>query len=350
MHTSDFDYILPQELIAQIPVEPRDSSRLLVLGRADGAIAHGNFLQLTQHLRPGDLLVFNDSRVIPARVYGYRADTGGAFEILLLRRLKPGIWNCLGKPGRRLRPGARLKLHGNDITVSARVTALEPNGSRIIEIEDDSVLEKIGTTPLPPYIREPLQDPERYQTVYGRVLGSVAAPTAGLHFTPNMLQRLQAMKVEMTFVTLHVGPGTFRPVQSEDPRQHTLDAEYFELNAVAAGAINRAKTQGRRVICIGTTAVRIVETAAKRVMLSEEGLGSTLLPLQPGTGWTELMVLEVHQFRITDGLLTNFHIPRSTLLMLVCAFAGQKAVLAAYQEAVLQRYRFYSFGDAMLII
>ena len=350
MRTSHFDYPLPQELIAQTPAEPRDSSRLLVLDRATGAITHRRrFSRLTEHLRPGDLLLFNDSRVIPARVYGRRADTGGAVELLLLRRLAHGRWRCLGKPGRGLRPGTLLALEGNGVTLTARVVEAQPQGLRVIEVEDQDALERAGTTSLPPYIHEPLADPERYQTVYSRVPGSAAAPTAGLHFTQSLLERLRVMEVELAFVTLHVGPGTFRPVQVQDPRRHTLDAEYFDLDAQAVGAVNRAKAGGRRVVCVGTTAVRILETAALQVMSRAQSPGAGPPLLEPAAGWTELMVLPGHPFRLVDALITNFHLPRSTLLMLVCAFAGRQPVLRAYAEAIRRRYRFYSFGDVMLV-
>ena len=351
MRTADFDYPLPEKLIAQTPAEPRDSSRLLVLDRATGAVTHRRrFSRLTEHLRSGDLLVFNDSRVSPARVYGRRSDTGGAVELLLLRRLEPGLWRCLGRPGRRLRPGTPLVLEGNGAALTAKVVEAQSGGIRVVEVEDNEALGRAGTTPLPPYIHQPLADPERYQTVYSRVLGSVAAPTAGLHFTPALLERLRAIEVELAFVTLHVGPGTFRPVQAEDPREHTLDAEYFELDAQAAGAVNRAKADGRRVVCVGTTAVRILETAAGQVMSRIQSPKTDPPVLEPATGWTGLMVLPGHRFLVADALVTNFHLPRSTLLMLVCAFTGREPVLRAYAEAVRRRYRFYSFGDAMLIL
>ena len=338
MRTQDFAYPLPRDLIAQTPVEPRDHSRLLVLRRDDGLLEHRRFYNLPEYLRAGDLLVFNDSRVIPARLRGRRADTGGKVELLLVRRLEPQRWEALARPARRLRPGTPLLLEG---ALEAQVLALGENGSRIVHLENEEALERVGQVPLPPYVHTPLADPERYQTVYARVKGSVAAPTAGLHFTPPLLERLQGMGVRFAFVTLHIGPGTFRPVQAEDPREHRLHHEYWELGKEAVREINAAKAEGRRVVCVGTTAVRLVEQAAA---LAGDG------PLQPGCGWADLFILPGHRFRIVDALITNFHLPRSTLLMLVYAFAWRERVLAAYHEAIRHQYRLYSFGDGMIIL
>ena len=338
MRTSDFDYPLPHHLIAQTPIEPRDHARLLVLHRSSGLLEHQRFYDLPTYLRPGDLLVFNDSRVLPARLRGRRADTGGKVEVLLLRRLEPQLWEALARPARRLRPGARLRLEG---ALDAQVVTAGQNGFRVVRLEDEAALERVGQVPLPPYVHEPLADPERYQTVYARVSGSVAAPTAGLHFTPGLLQRLQAMGVRLAFVTLHIGLDTFRPVRVEDPREHRLHREYWELGEEATGEINAAKKDGRRVICVGTTAVRLMEQAATVA-------GDSVL--LPGSGWADLFILPGYRFKVVDALITNFHLPRSSLLMLVSAFAGRGRMLAAYQEAIDHGYRFYSFGDAMLIV
>ncbi|MBI4200883.1 MAG: tRNA preQ1(34) S-adenosylmethionine ribosyltransferase-isomerase QueA [Chloroflexi bacterium] len=342
MHTSDFDYPLPKELIAQTPLEPRDSSRLLVLDRATGGTGHHRFYQLPDLLRQGDLLVLNDTRVIPARLHGRRADTGGKVEMLLLRRDAPGVWQCLGRPGRGLRPGIRIAFAEGLV---ARVLAAGEMGLRTVELSDETLVERVGEVPLPPYIREPLRDPERYQTVYaGPRSGSVAAPTAGLHFTHELMERIRARDMEMAFVTLHVGLDTFRPVEEPDPREHKLHTEYWELSPVAAEAISRAKSEGRRIVAVGTTTVRVLEQAA--LLAEQQGHKG----IQAGAGWADLFILPGHRFRLVDAILTNFHLPRSALLMLVCAFAGRERVLAAYQEAVQERYRFYSFGDAMLVV
>ena len=343
MRTADFDYTLPPELIAQTPVEPRDRSRLLVLDRATGAITHrDHFTSIADYLRRGDLLVLNDTRVLPARLRGIAVPQGADVELLLLRRLGPGVWRCMGRPGRRLRPGAHLRFEGNGEVLEARVLEVDAEGYRVVQLDGEEKLALAGEAPLPPYIHTPLADPERYQTVYAREPGSAAAPTAGLHFTPALLERLAVQGVESAYVTLHIGPGTFRPVRAEDPRQHVLDAEFFELGPEAAAAINDAKAQGRRVVCVGTTAVRLLETVAARLPP-----GASLAPC---TGWADLLVLPGHDFRVPDALVTNFHLPRSTLLMLVSAFAGREPVLRAYREAVERGYRFASLGDCTLIV
>ena len=345
LSTADFDYALPQELIAQTPVAQRDASRLLVLERATGRMTHRRrFSEITEHLRPGDVLVFNDSRVIAARVFGRGEDTGRPVELLLLHRLEEGIWRCLGRPSRALRPGRRLVLEGNGAALTAEVIGAEADGARIVRVEDEGALARAGKAPLPPYIKSPLGDPERYQTVYARSPGSAAAPTAGLHFTWDLLSRVREMGAETAFVTLHVGAFTFRPVRTEDPRKHPLGTEYFELGQDAADAVNRAKASGRRVVSVGTTPVRLLESAAQ-MMDGDDGVA-----LRATTGWADLMILPGYRFRVVDALVTNFHLPRSTLLMLVSAFAGRETVLRAYREAVEQRYRFYSFGDAMLVV
>lgn len=338
MRTSDFDYHLPRHHIAQTPMEPRDHSRMLVLYKATGQMDHRHFYDLPEYLGAGDLLVFNDSRVIPARLYGFRTDTGGRVELLLIRRLSPGVWQALARPGRRLKTGARMML---EKSLAAVVLGENNDGSRRVWLEDESLLEGAGQIPLPPYIHTPLEDPERYQVVYSRVAGSVAAPTAGLHFTHDLLQRIQKMGVRFAFATLHVGLDTFQPVQVEDPREHTLHGEWWELSEEAAREINEARKEGRRVVCVGTTAVRLVEQAGA---LAGEA------PLITGSGWTNLFILPNHKFHVVNAMLTNFHLPRSTLLMLMSAFAGRERVLEAYHEAIAQGYRFYSFGDSMLIL
>ena len=343
MRTADFDYTLPPELIAQTPVEPRDRSRLLVLDRSTGAVTHRDrFADIVDYLRQGDLLVLNDTRVLPARLRGVTTPQGADVELLLLRRLAPGLWRCMGRPGRRLRPGARLRFEGGGQVLEATVLEIDAEGYRVVRLDGEEKLDTAGEAPLPPYIHTPLADPERYQTVYARAPGSAAAPTAGLHFTPSLLERLAAQGVESAYVTLHIGPGTFRPVRTDDPREHVLDSEFFELGPEAAAAINRAKAEGRRVVCVGTTAVRLLETVAARLPRGAS--------LSPSTGWADLLVLPGHDFRVPDALVTNFHLPRSTLLMLVSAFAGREPVLRAYREAVDRGYRFASFGDCMLIV
>ncbi len=346
MRTSDFDYHLPPHLIAQTPVEPRDSSRLLTLDRATGVIEHRRFSDIPECLRAGDLMVFNRSRVIPARLHGRRAVTGGRVELLLLRRQSPGVWEALAHPGRRLQPGVRILIDGQDSDAALEVEVLEsrPQGTKLVRLSSEHGIDRLGETPLPPYIHQQPADPERYQTVYAADPGSVAAPTAGLHFTESLLEQLGQMGVEQAFVTLHVGLDTFRPVQGEDPTQHHIHTEYYEVSGEAAGAINRARREGRRIIAVGTTSVRVLEQAALRV--EESGQGE----LRAVQDQAELFILPGHRYRMVDAMVTNFHLPRSTLLMLVSAFAGREPVLRVYEEAIREEYRFYSFGDAMLIV
>ena len=353
MRTSDFDYHLPRHLIAQTPVEPRDSSRLLVLDRETGRMEHRRFYELVEHLRDGDVLVFNDTRVIPARLHGRRVDTGGRVEFLLLRRLSPGVWKAVGKPGRSLKPGSRYRVKGDsDNELLIEVLDVSEDGLRTVRLSSEDGIDKAGQVPLPPYIHEPLSDPERYQTVYSRVPGSVAAPTAGLHFTPELLQAIEAKGVHLVYVTLHVGLDTFQPVREEDPRDHVIHGEYFELGEVAAAQINAARAEGRRacpersrrVIAVGTTTVRLLEQAA----LNAEDKGAS--ELASTSGWAELCILPGHRFRLVDAMITNFHLPRSTVLMLATAFTGRDLMLATYQEAIASGYRFYSFGDAMAVL
>ncbi len=348
MRTSDFDYHLPERLIAQTPMEPRDHSRLLVVDTTTGEFAHRHFYDIGDFLRPGDVLALNNSRVIPARLKGRRSDTGGAVEALLLHRQGAGLWRAMVRPGRRLGPGAVFDVDG----ASVEVVEDTGDGTRLIRFSDEGVIQSSGETPLPPYIHTPLADGERYQTVYATAEGSAAAPTAGLHFTPELLDGLRAKGVRLAEVTLHVGIDTFRPVRSEEPGRHKLHSEYFHLDETAAKEINRAKEDGRRVICVGTTSVRLLEQAA----LLAEARGSATVAAE--SGWADLFILPGHRFRLADGLITNFHLPRSTLLMLVSAFAGRgraedegrRLILEAYREAISRGYRFYSFGDCMIIL
>jgi len=342
MKTSDFDYHLHPELIAQTPLEPRDRSRLMVLERGDGLINHRRFFEITDYLHAGDVLVFNDSRVIPARLSGRKLDSGGRVELLLLHRLDEAVWEALVKPAKRVGVGARVEIEGgNSAPVLAEVIGVGEDGTRVVSFSDEAPLAQLGRVPLPPYIKSPLADPERYQTVYSRVPGSAAAPTAGLHFTPELLGRIERSGVRLLFTTLHVGLDTFRPVKEDDPLKHPIHREYGSLSPEVAAELSRAKTEGRRVICVGTTTVRLVEAAAR---------GGDSTKIQPFEGWADLFILPGYKFRIVDGVITNFHLPRSTVLMLVCAFAGRDFIDRAYQEAASQQYRFYSFGDAMLIL
>ncbi len=342
MKTDDFDYELPPELVAQTPAEPRDSSRLMVVDRDAGSIEHRTFRDLPRFLREGDVAVFNDSRVFPARLYG-RSASGGRVELLLLRRIEAGVWTALVRPGRRLRAGAMFVVRSGELEVDGEVLDVLEDGSRTVRLSDDGRLDEIGVVPLPPYIREPLADSERYQTVYSRVAGSVAAPTAGLHFTPALLDELRDRGVELAFVTLHVGWDSFRPVGVDDITDHRMHAEQWELDQGAAAAINAARREGRRVVSVGTTAVRLLEQAAAVTAPGDETVAS-------GGGWADLFIYPGYRFRVVDALVTNFHLPRSTLLMLTSAFAGRDLVLRAYGEAVREKYRFFSFGDAMLVV
>ncbi|MFC2002068.1 tRNA preQ1(34) S-adenosylmethionine ribosyltransferase-isomerase QueA [Chloroflexota bacterium] len=348
MKTSDFNYLLPPELIAQSPVEPRDHSRLMVLNRGDGSMEHRRFFEIIDYLRDGDVLVFNDSRVIPARLSGRKVDSGGGVEILLLRRLGTNVWEALAKRGKQLHVGSQVEIINDSVAgnpgeakVVAEVIELRQDGIKVLNFSDETLLLESGRIALPPYIHVPLEHPQRYQTVYARVAGSVAAPTAGLHFTPELLGAIERKGIHCLFVTLHVGLDTFRPVREDNPLEHAIYREYGVINQAVASQLSQAKKEGRRIICVGTTTVRIVEQAAQ--------LGNHL-ELQPFEDWVSLFILPGYHFRLVDALVTNFHLPRSTLLMLVTAFAGKEHVNKAYQEAVGQSYHFYSFGDAMLIL
>jgi S-adenosylmethionine:tRNA ribosyltransferase-isomerase len=343
MKTSDFDYYLPPELIAQMPIEPRSESRLLVLDRSDGSLEHRRFFEVTEYLREGDVLVFNNSLVIPARIKGKKAESGGKVEILLLRRLSPNTWEALVKPGKRVRRGTVIEIagEGQDAENTAETIGAGEGGTRILRFSDETHLQQLGEIPLPPYIRVPLEVPERYQTVYAETAGSVAAPTAGLHFTRELIGEIKSMGVRCLFTTLHIGLDTFRPVREEDPTEHTIHREYGALAEEDAKELKLAKLEGRRVICVGTTSVRLVEAASQAVGQGE---------IQPFQGWVDLFILPGYSFQTVDAMITNFHLPRSTLLMLVTAFAGQENIKRAYQEAISRQYRFYSFGDAMLVL
>ncbi|WP_028052518.1 tRNA preQ1(34) S-adenosylmethionine ribosyltransferase-isomerase QueA [Carboxydothermus ferrireducens] len=338
MKLKDFDYYLPEELIAQTPLEKRDESRLLVLKRQTGEITHDVFKNLKRYLVPGDLLVVNKTRVIPARLFGVR-EQGGEVEILLLKRMNFREWEVLVKPGRRARVGTRLIFAPG--VLEGEIVAQTEVG-RIIKFSFQGVFEEIlnqlGQTPLPPYIKEKLKDPERYQTIYAKEPGSAAAPTAGLHFTRELISELKDYGVEFAEVLLHVGLGTFKPVKTENILEHKMHEEYYEIENEAAEKVNKAKREGRRVIAVGTTVVRVLESVADKGQVA------------PAKGYTDLFIYPGFNFQIIDGLITNFHLPKSTLLMLVSAFAGREKVLNAYEIAVRLRYRFFSFGDAMLII
>ena len=339
MKTGDFDYHLPPEFIAQTAAEPRDHSRLMVLSRWDGAVAHRHFYELGDYLQPGDVVVCNDSRVIPARLLGSKVDSGTKVELLLLRRLDRGVWETLVRPGRRLKAGARIGV-GTGPVIQAEVMAKTGSGTAVVSFSDEETLERLGAVPLPPYIRLPLADSERYQTVYAQEKGSVAAPTAGLHFTTELMSCLRENGVHFVFVTLHLALDSFRPVQVDNPLEHVIHREYGEITRQVADEINRARAEGRRVICVGTSTVRLLEHVA----------GANEGGIRPFADWTDLFIVPGHRFQVVDALITNFHLPRSTLLMLVSAFAGRERILQAYREAIRLGYRFYSFGDAMLLI
>lgn len=339
MKKSDFYYDLPEELIAQTPVYPRDSSRLMVLSKATGEVEHRHFNNLTEYLKPGDCLVLNDTRVLPARIYGTATDTGAVVEFLLLKQHNMLTWETLAGPGKKAKTGREFKFSDK---LSAVVREVLPDGNRIIEFSCDgeffSVLDEVGQMPLPPYIKEKLSDKERYQTVYSRELGSAAAPTAGLHFTPEMLEKIKNMGVKIAYVTLHVGLGTFRPVKVDDITEHKMHTEHYSVSAQSAEIINKTKNNGGRVICVGTTSCRTVESVMQKYGKICECSDDTGIFIYPG-----------YKFKCMDALITNFHLPESTLIMLVSAFAGYENTMNAYKIAVAEKYRFFSFGDCMFI-
>ncbi len=350
MKTGDFDYFLPPRLIAQTPLECRDKSRLMLVNRRDGSVEHSVLSSLGDYLQKGDVLVFNDSRVIPARLKGRKKGSGGRVEVLLLRHIGNGTWEALLKPGKRFGVGAEIEITGDNnadgkYDITAEITGVKEGGIRLVRFSDEERLLALGSMPLPPYIKTPLLEQERYQTVYAAEPGSAAAPTAGLHFTPELIESLRQKGVECLFVTLHIGLDTFRPVKEEDPEKHPIHREYGVVNKETADRLNLAKAEGRRIICVGTTAVRLLEYAAKEIDEEKADEG-----IKPFSGWVDLFILPGYGFRMADGMLTNFHLPRSTLLMMVSAFAGQELIKEAYNAAIEEKYRFYSFGDCMLII
>ncbi len=340
MKTSDFYYELPKELIAQTPVEPRDSSRLMVLNKETGEIEHRHFYDILDYLNEGDLLVCNDSRVLPARIFGVK-ETGARVEFLLLKQISGNRWETLCKPGKKAREGAEF-IFGDGI-MKAKIAGVTEDGNRIVDFDCNenffAALDKIGQMPLPPYITEELKDRERYQTVYSHELGSAAAPTAGLHFTEELMEKLRAKGVNIAYVTLHVGLGTFRPVKVDDVTKHKMHSEHYEIPEETARLINQTKQNGKRVIAVGTTSCRTLESVA-----------SFYGEIKPCDGFTDIFIYPGYEFKVLDGLITNFHLPESTLIMLVSAFAGYDNIMNAYKTAVEEKYRFFSFGDAMLII
>jgi S-adenosylmethionine:tRNA ribosyltransferase-isomerase len=362
VRTSDFDYELPPERIAQTPAEPRDASRLMVIHRDRDLIQHCTFRDIGERLRPGDLLVLNQTRVIPARLFGYKTESGGKVELLLLEQKDAQTWEALAR-GKKLRPGTRVSLQApqageqQTIAINAEITAETEAGGRLVRFDEpvEPILDVLGAIPLPPYIHEPLRDPERYQTVYGHVEGSVAASTAGLHFTPELLVQLRCNGVELAFITLHIGLDTFRPVKEDRVEDHQIHTEWYELTAPVAEQINRAKLEGRRVIAVGTTAVRALESASglqgsDSEACAPQGEVCAWRTVSAYSGSTDLFIYPGYHYRVVDAMITNFHLPRSTLLMLVSAFAGRELISRAYRQAIDLGYRFFSFGDAMLLL
>jgi S-adenosylmethionine:tRNA ribosyltransferase-isomerase len=363
MKTNEFDYELPEERIAQTPIEPRDASRLMVVHRASGEIKDRTFGEITGYLRPGDLLVLNQTRVIPARLLGHKAETGGKVEVLLLKRQDSRTWETLAR-GKKLRPGTRIVFQGAgsqgdaDLQLSAEVIGETEAGGRLVRFDQpvEALLDELGVVPLPPYIHETLADPKRYQTVYGQIDGSVAASTAGLHFTPELLVQVRRMGVELAYVTLHIGLDTFRPVKEENLEEHQIHTEWYEVTVPVAEQINRARLEGRRVIAVGTTVVRALESAAggcapvSGTEENGEGLSCAWRSVSASSGPTDLFIYPGYDFRVVEAMITNFHLPRSTLLMLVSAFSGQDLIRQAYEKAINEQYRFFSFGDAMLLL
>ena len=341
MKKSDFYFDLPERLIAQHPLEQRDASRLLVLDRADGSVTHRHFRDMLEYVQPGDCMVFNNSRVIPARLMGHAVGKTTPIEVLLLTDKGDGLWECLTRPGRKTREGVELVF--GDGLLTATVESVQPGGNRLIRFHYDGIfleiLDQLGTMPLPPYIKEKLDDPERYQTVYSKTPGSAAAPTAGLHFTPELLESLREKGVKLAFVTLHVGLGTFRPVKEEEITDHVMHSEYYIMDEQTAEQINSTRKNGGKVWAVGTTACRTLETIA-----DEDG------HVQPQSGWTDIFIYPGYRFKTVDHLITNFHLPESTLMMLISAFATRETIMEAYRQAIEEEYRFFSFGDSMMIL
>lgn len=339
MDLKDFSFELPEELIAQHPAEERDKSRLMVLGKDDGSIKHEHFYNIVNYLKPGDCIVLNNTRVIPARLLGSKEGTGGAIEFVLLHRIEGDLWEVILKPGRKAKIGSRF-VFGDELR--AEVVDIVNEGNRVVRFEYDGifeeVLDRLGNMPLPPYIKEKLEDKERYQTVYSKHNGSAAAPTAGLHFTKELLEKIEAMGVEIGYVTLHVGLGTFRPVKVDKIEEHHMHSEFYSVESDVCDKVNRAKSEGRRVVAVGTTSIRTLESVA-----DENGM------LTPSSGWTDIFIYPGYRFKTVDALITNFHLSQSTLLMLVSALAGRENILNAYNTAVAEKYRFFSFGDSMFI-
>lgn len=341
MNVDIFDFDLPEELIAQVPIAQRDKSRMLVLDRKTGQIAHRNFYDIKEYLKPGDCLVLNDTKVIPARLYGTKENSDRAVEVLLLKRNPEDVWECIMRPARKVKVGESVVFGNGEL--KGTVLSFDETGNRMMKFEYEGifeeVLDRLGEMPLPPYIKEKLEEKSRYQTVYARNEGSAAAPTAGLHFTKELLAEIEAMGVDIAYLTLHVGLGTFRPVQTDTVEEHVMHSEHYEVSKEAADKINHAKESGGRVIAVGTTSTRTLET-----------VGAKDAVIRPCSGDTSIFIYPGKEFKVIDGLITNFHLPKSTLIMLVSAFAGRENVLAAYKEAVKQRYRFFSFGDCCLIL
>ncbi|WP_346705237.1 tRNA preQ1(34) S-adenosylmethionine ribosyltransferase-isomerase QueA [uncultured Agathobaculum sp.] len=340
MKKSDFYFDLPERLIAQHPLEQRDASRLLVLDRADGSVTHRHFRDMLEYVQPGDCMVFNNSRVIPARLMGHAVGKTTPIEVLLLTDKGDGLWECLTRPGRKTREGVEL-IFGDGL-LTATVESVQPDGNRLIRFHYDGIfleiLDQLGTMPLPPYIKEKLDDPERYQTVYSKTPGSAAAPTAGLHFTPELLENLREKGVKLAFVTLHVGLGTFRPVKEEEITDHVMHSEYYIMDEQTAEQINSTRKNGGKIWAVGTTACRTLETIA-----DENGT------VRPQSGWTDIFIYPGYRFKAVDHLITNFHLPESTLMMLISAFATREMIMEAYRQAIEEEYRFFSFGDSMMI-
>ncbi|MCA0969959.1 tRNA preQ1(34) S-adenosylmethionine ribosyltransferase-isomerase QueA [Halobacillus litoralis] len=341
MDIKQYDFELPEELIAQVPLEDRTSSRLMVLDRENQSVKHQQFSDITQFIQPGDCLVLNDTKVLPARLYGAKEDTGGKVEVLLLHQTEGDEWDVLVKPAKKVKEGTRIVFGDNQLV--AECTEVQEHGGRKVRFSYDGifleVLESLGEMPLPPYIKEQLSDRDRYQTVYAKEEGSAAAPTAGLHFTKELLQELQDKGVEVAYLTLHVGLGTFRPVSVDNVEEHDMHAEFYQLSKETADQLNRVRDKGGRIISVGTTSTRTLETVVRDYGTFQEA-----------SGWTDIFIYPPHKLKAIDGLITNFHLPKSTLIMLISAFAGRDFVLEAYQKAVEERYRFFSFGDAMLIL